>query len=479
MATQQSLGIGMQEIAGRRIAVLGGGLSGRSAAALALKLGAVVELWDSAPSEKLAAMPAGVTVRDGMPESAPSDLPVPDWCIVSPGVPLDSPLHRFAAATGATLLGELEFAAAFCRIPLVGVTGTNGKTTTTELLTACLNAAGVRAVAAGNIGLPLSQVVADGTKADYIVLEISSFQLEHAASLRLTAGIVLNVTPDHLDRHGSFEAYRNLKTGLGRLVVSGGCVVCPESLSSIVAVPSGVSRHLLWTSGAGQAPSGVKPVQGDWGVQPGGVAEYVATAGGFGKWQVRYARPTLQLKGNHNLANLCAVAAVVRALKLPLEDCQGCIGSFRAGAHRIQLVAQAGGVDYYDDSKATDVDAVIQALRTVGPGRGRRVLLIAGGLDKGCTLEEVKTELRMYVKAAFLIGQCRLRLSDAWRDSVPVSTCDSMEAAVQAAAGMAESGDAVLLSPGCASMDMFRDYAHRGECFARAVRDVVAALEQK
>ncbi len=479
MAMQQSLGIGMQEIGGRRIAVLGGGLSGRSAAALALKLGAQVELWDSAPAEKLSGLPSGVTVRGSMPEAAPADLPAPEWCVVSPGIPLDSPLHRFAQGTGAALLGELEFAAAFCRIPLIGVTGTNGKTTTTELLTACLNAAGARAVAAGNIGLPLSQVVADGTKADHIILEISSFQLEHAASLRLAAGIVLNVTPDHLDRHGSFEAYRGLKAGLARLVVPGGCVVCPESLASVVAAPAGVARRLLWVSGAGQAPEGVKPVPGDWGVQPGGAAEYVAAGEGFGKWQVRYARPTLQLKGNHNLANLCAVAAVVRALRLPLEACHGCIGAFRVGAHRIQLVAQAGGVDFYDDSKATDVDAVVQALRTVGPGRGRRVLLIAGGLDKGCTLEEVKTELRMYVKSAFLIGQCRSRLAEAWRDSVPVSQCDSLEAAVQAATEAAQAGDAVLLSPGCASMDMFRDYIHRGEVFVRAVRAALAARGQK
>lgn len=472
MARQDSLGIGFQEIAGRRIAVLGGGSSGRAAAALALKLGAVVEIWDSAEAGTLANLPAGLAaVRGGMPEGAAPGVPAPEWCVVSPGVPTTSPLYRYAQGTGAMMLGELEFAAAFCTRPLIGITGTNGKTTTTELLTACLNACGVKAVAAGNIGLPLSQLVADGCDADYIVLEISSFQLEHCAGLRLMAGVILNITPDHLDRHGSLEAYTALKASLARLVLPGGTLVCPAALTAAIPLPAGLRRCRIWLNApGGGADMGELPKPGDWAVLPPGAAEFVASGGG--RWSVRFMRTQLQLKGNHNLVNLCAAAAIVQALKLPLEACQGCIGAFRAGAHRIQRIATVKGVDYYDDSKATDVDALVQALRTVGPSRGRRVLLIAGGLDKGCTLEEAKTELRMYVKSALLIGQCRRRLADEWRDATEVSQYDTLEAAVQAAANMAQEGDAVLLSPGCASMDMFRDYVQRGVLFAQAVQNL-------
>ena len=363
------------------------------------------------------------------------------------------------------MLGELEFAAAFCKAPLVGITGTNGKTTTTELLTACINATGHKAVAAGNIGLPLSQVVADGCDAEYVVLEISSFQLEHSSRLRLASGALLNVTPDHLNRHHGFENYRALKTGLARLVQPGGCMVCPAALAAEVDVPADVRRCVLWLNGVEDGPS-----EGDWGVLPAGAAERVG-----GAWLLRYQRNRLRLRGNHNLANLGVVAALVEALGLPLEKCQECICGFQAGAHRIQLVADVDGVEYYDDSKATDVDALIQALRTLGPQCGHRILLVAGGLDKGCTLEEAKPELRAYVKSAFLIGQCRERLAACWKNSVPgLSMHGSIEEAVAAAAAVADAGDLVLLSPGCASMDMFRDYAERGERFAAAAKALAA-----
>lgn len=460
----------LPSLTGSPVLVLGAGKSGIAAARLAASRGAAVTILDTAPAERLERAGAqlsgtGIRLVPGFTGGKWMGAAV-SLVIVSPGIALDSPLAEAGKSTGAPLLGELEFAAQLAPWPLYAVTGTNGKTTATELLTACLKESGRRVEAAGNIGLPLSQLVLDAPALDAAVIEVSSFQMEHAEGLHPELAIVLNITPDHLDRHGSMETYRALKLQLLRQILPGGHAVYHAALESwLEPLPQGVSRSRLWL--AGETPELInRPAAQDWQVTAEGLGPIMPP--GLAVTTVK--RSGLNLAGNHNLANVAAVAAAMTALGVPLDQYQQALSQFRAGAHRLQELAEVRGVRYFDDSKATDVDALKQALRTIGPGIGRRVHLIAGGLDKGCSLAEVKTELRMYVKTAYLIGECRERLGQEWGKDVPCQICGSMAEAVQRAAAAAAPGETVLLSPACASMDMFKDYAERGDRFGEAVR---------
>ncbi|MCQ2402622.1 MAG: UDP-N-acetylmuramoyl-L-alanine--D-glutamate ligase [Lentisphaeria bacterium] len=460
----------MNDLSGFRILVLGAGRSGCAAARLARAHGAEVKVLDSAPQEKLASVQEnlareGIVLECGC-TSESWEGPEIFQVVVSPGIALDSPLHRLGESTGAPLVGELEFGASFLHCPFYAVTGTNGKTTTTELLTACLKAAGRKVLAAGNIGLPLSQVALDAPELDALVVEVSSFQMEHAASFRPVVAILLNVTPDHLNRHGSLEKYRECKCRLLEQVPSGGHVVYHSALEMFLNIAPDVSRSRLWLRGETPETTG-RPEAKEWLVEADGLR--VLDADGAAEGTLLMPRSRFQLQGSHNLANALAVVAALDAMGIPLDSYRGALSDFRSGPHRIQTIATRKGVQYVDDSKATDVDAMIQALRTLGPVAGKKLHLIAGGLDKGCALGEVKTELRMYVKDVYLIGACRQRLAVEWGDQVPCRQCQSLEEAVALAAEQSEPGDTVLLSPGCASMDMFRSYEERGERFAAAV----------
>ncbi len=474
----------MSDLSGQRILVLGAGCSGIAAARLARSRGAEVIVVDAAPAEKLVSAQAvlsgeGIALQCGVTGDHWDGAEI-FRVVVSPGIALDSPLHRLGESTGAPLVGELEFGASYLSCPFLAVTGTNGKTTTTELLTACLKGAGYNALAAGNIGLPLSQVALDAPQLDFLVVEVSSFQMEHAASFRPTGALLLNVTPDHLNRHGSFENYRALKCRLLEQVIPGGHAVYHAALEGNLQLDASVRRSRLWFSFEEPKLEG-RPVGQEWRVEADGLhcltlGETVITQASQAAFpleslqdELMMRRASLQLQGNHNLANALAVVALLSSLGIPLEKYRIALCNFRSGPHRIEPVGKKNGVLYVDDSKATDVDAMIQALLTLGTGAGKCIHLIAGGLDKGCALTEVKKQLRIYVKDVFLIGACRQRLAYEWSDEVPCKLCESLEEAVSLAAAQAEDGDIVLLSPGCASMDMFRSYEERGERFVAAV----------
>lgn len=474
----------MTDLTDKRILVLGAGCSGIAAARLARSHGAEVIVLDGAPAEKLGEVPAvlsaeGIALQCGVTGDHWDGAAI-SCVVVSPGIALDSPMHRLGESTGAPLVGELEFGASFLDCPFLAVTGTNGKTTTTELLTACLKGAGFNALAAGNIGLPLSQVALDAPQLDYLVVEVSSFQLEHASTFHPLGAILLNVTPDHLNRHGSFENYASLKARLLNQVVSGGHAVYHAALEESLHLAPNVNRSRLWLSC--EEPKLAERLPGiEWRVEADGL--HWLTAGETVIAQASenplpqeklqdellVRRASLQLQGNHNLANALAVLALMTSLGIPLEKFRMALCNFRSGPHRLQAIAKKNGVLFVDDSKATDVDAMIQALLTLGTGAGKCIHLIAGGLDKGCPLTEVKKQLRIYVKDVFLIGACRHRLAYEWSSEVPCQLCDSLEMAVSMAATQAVDGDIVLLSPGCASMDMFRSYEERGLRFAEAV----------
>ena len=458
----------MSDLLGCRILVLGAGGSGCAAASLARAHGAEVTIVDSAPREKFASilsrleeqgiqLECGVTVEKW-------DGPEIYQVVVSPGIPLDSPLHRLGESTGAPMIGEVDFGASYIDCPILAVTGTNGKTTTVELLSACLDAAGYKVRACGNIGLPVSQVALEGARLDYLVVEISSFQMESSVSFKPRGAILLNVTPDHLDRHGTLECYRGLKTKLLSQVESGGAVVYHAALEKFVALNDAVRRSRLWLCGEHRDFDG-RPDASDWAVESDGL--YRLRENGEGEKIL--SRSGLQLCGSHNLANALAVIAMLDALGINAESYSAALRSFQSGPHRIKVISVRHDVQFVDDSKATDVDAMIQALRTFGTSAGKGIHLIAGGLAKGCTLSEAEPEIRMYVKAVYLIGECKERLASSWKQIVPCTICESMAEAVNCAAEAAIAGETVLLSPGCASMDMFRSYADRGQCFIDAV----------
>ncbi len=466
-----------QDLSGKKAVVLGAGVSGCAAARLAHALGASpVILLDEAQAEKFGDLPQqlasdGITMLCG--EAAQQFDDACDIAIISPGIPNDCAMAARIRAKASAFKGELEFAFRYCPWPVYAVTGTNGKTTTVELFTACLRAVGRKVMACGNIGTPLSQVILEKPALDCLVAEVSSFQLENAADFHPMAAILLNVTPDHLNRHGTIDAYRALKMSLLERLAYCGHAVCNAQLDGEVKYPQGVSRARLWNQGEYNANAKNDGVR-DYVINAQGIAEIEAD----GTETLLVKRSSLQLRGNHNLQNIAAVIAAMSALGYSLADYRMALEGFHSGAHRIQTVVNIASVSYVDDSKATDVDALIQALRTIGPSAGKNIILIAGGLDKGCSLSEVKSELRMYVKSVYLIGQCRERLAQQWQEIVDCTLCESIEDAVEQSAQTATAGDVVLLSPGCASMDQFKDYAERGDRFRLAAERLAAAADK-
>ena len=453
-------------LANQRIVVMGAGASGVAAARLALSLDGKVTLLDSSDQEAVCRRVAGLAEsgvevllgRQADVWPGPGDL-----AVVSPGVAAGSVLGRKARAWGCPVVSELAFGGRYCPWPMLAVTGTNGKTTTVEMLTHCLRAAGLRVEAAGNIGLPLAEVAWRQPELDFLVVEVSSFQLENISDFAPLAAALLNVTPDHLSRHGDMATYLELKLALLRALAPGQTAVVRADLmqNPVVAAAVAGRRVVTFTADAD------------------GFADFRAEAGAIwrreptGSYQRVLAEHELSVRGRHNLENVMAVLALAEAAGMATGRLLPSLRSFRTGAHRLETIAVHGGIQFIDDSKATNVDALAQALRQVGHSGGADIALIAGGVDKGCELDEVLPDLRRYVRKVFLLGSCRDRLAASWGKVVPVEPCAGMAEAVAGAAACVAGGGTVLLSPACASQDMFTDYAHRGACFAEAVRNVL------
>lgn len=450
------------DIKNKNILLLGAGASGSAAARLARAQGANCSLLDEKASECLQDLQENLT-KDGIAcrfgWTAEQQPPPADLIVISPGIKPDSTLGRLALRSTVPVLGELAFAAAFCPWPLLAVTGTNGKTTTVELLTHCLQLAGLRVQAAGNIGLPLSQVVNQPGNWDFVVAEVSSFQLEAAAGFQPVVAALLNVTPDHLDRHGSMSKYLDLKLQLLRQVPPAGSVVIKAELLALPQVKDAIKGKKI-VSFTTQAKTAA-----DFFLQDSTLCQCQA-----GRVRTLFATAALLLKGRHNYENALAVLAMMAAAGLDPETAAAGLGSFSSGKNRLEMVGTWSGVTYINDSKATNAAALCQALETCASPGKRSIILLAGGVDKGCSLEEVLTPLAKYVKKAFLFGECRQQLADVWQAAAPVAVCKDLESAVADASALAQQGDTVLLAPGCASFDMFSDYVHRGQTFIKIVK---------
>lgn len=448
------------DLDGLNVFVFGAGVSGRSAARLAAARQARVFLFDEQASALLQGQlqplqAAGITCLTGAGSGAAVDVPC-HLAVVSPGIRQKTLLGDRLSRLSAPIVSELAFGALYCRRPMLAVTGTNGKTTTVEMLTHCLRQAGYEAEACGNIGLPLSEVALRSVLPEWLVVEVSSFQLEHAENFWPYASALLNVTPDHLDRHGSMAVYLQEKLKLLRQSQREHPVVVRAELMADPAVAAALRQRQVVTFSAG---GGIKA---DYGLQDGRMVRRRPGGGAL-------ALAQLPFSGRHNFENAMAALALAETAGVSFAQAAVGLSTFTTGHHRLELVCERGGVRYINDSKSTNVDALIQALQAVGsPGR-RNIVLIAGGIDKDCDLSEACEYLRWYVRQVLLIGQCRERLQASWGQVVPATLCDTLEEACAEARRTAADGDVVLLSPACASQDMFKDYAHRGQVFGEWV----------
>ena len=429
-----------------KIAVLGYGASGKAAEKLAEFFGFEVVIFDE--GQKL-----GCYKADGS-----ADYAEIDEIVVSPGVPPKSALYGAALASGLPMVSEMEFGFRYCDFPLLAVTGTNGKTTTTELTTHLLQKLGYAAQYCGNIGNPLSELVwfkRQGTveKLDVAVIEVSSFQLEKINNFAPLAAVNLNVTDDHLDRyHGSMMEYSEVKFSIFDRIKDRNNMFLGTMMRQTPELVPEKYKFLLQQTPAIQAADGKVTCLG----------------------QPLLRLDETQLRGAHNCENLLAALSLVGAYagmdKLRSPELIAAVKEFSPGEHRIQVVAQHGGITYINDSKATNPASVLAALEAVGGDHNTCILL--GGLDKGMDFSSLAGAAK-YIKKAVVLGQCRQKMYDTLKDAFPCQLCETFADAVNGACAAACPGDVVILSPSCASMDMFKNYKERGETFTRLVNEFI------
>ncbi|MFS8202973.1 UDP-N-acetylmuramoyl-L-alanine--D-glutamate ligase [Streptomyces sp. CWNU-52B] len=470
---------------GKNITVAGLGVSGISAARALARLGASVTVVDGgdSPAHRERAAPLereGIQVRLADAGTLPEGT---DLVVTSPGWKPDSPLFLAAAAVGVDVVGDVEIAwrlrghGGRKAAPWLAVTGTNGKTTTTRMLASILTAAGLRTAAVGNIGTPIVDVVLGNDDAyadlDVLAVELSSYQLHWAPSLRVHSAAVLNLAPDHLDWHGSMEAYAADK---GR-VYEGNQVAC------VYNVADKATEDLVRGADVEEGCRAVGFTLGTPGPSQLGVVDGILVDRAFVEDRHKQAQELaevadVQPPAPHNVANALAAAALARAYGVPATAVRDGLRAFRPDAHRIEYVAEVDGVAYVDDSKATNTHAAQASLAAY-----ESIVWIAGGLAKGATFDELVAGSAKRLRGVVLFGADRALIHEALTrhaPEVPVVDLDrtdtgTMPAAVQEAARLARAGDTVLMAPACASMDMFANYNQRGDMFAEAVRELGAA----
>ena len=454
-----------------KILICGYGISGRAAARLAAAHGHAVVIVDEHDSPEMQNA-AGQLRREGAEVQfisgwePGSPLPVCNSVIVSPGIRKGTSLFeaaRQALSPGGQWLSELEFALRNIRCPFVSITGTNGKTTTTELTTALLRANGINAESSGNIGAALSECVLEAGRRETgcMVIETSSFQLENIARFPACPAAILNLASDHIDRHGSFEEYARTKFKVFAAPLP------PEQRIMNLSLRPWLEKFLPGTE---VTTFSAERADADFTLENGWIA--------FRGRRI-FELASGQLRGVHNAENMMAALALLRALQnddaLFTEETARALAGFHSGPHRMEVFAQQDGVTYVNDSKATNPHAVNAAVRQFADGKN--LLLILGGLDKGMDFTELEVSFP-HIRQAFLIGQCRDALAAELSDKIPCRMCSGFPEAVQSACAAAKRGDVVMLSPATASMDMFKNYAERGDKFKQLVLEFLDASKK-
>ncbi|MFN2596575.1 MAG: UDP-N-acetylmuramoyl-L-alanine--D-glutamate ligase [Pyrinomonadaceae bacterium] len=450
------------ELAGKKVLVLGAGLSGVAAARFLAARGAVVALNDRKPLEEWTE-DARSLKSEGV-GLVPGDAPT--WLldqiqlvVLSPGVPTKSIPVRYAERAGAQVLGEIELAARFLRGRLVAITGTNGKTTTTTLVGELLESAGLTTQVGGNIGTPLTSLVASSRDDGWTVVEVSSYQLETIRDFHPQVAIVLNLMPDHMDRYESLTDYAAAKHNIFRNQTAGDVAILNADDEIVSSWATGLRAHVTFFSTRRELEEGLF-LRG---------RELVSRTRDGEK--VLLTRDEIKLRGLHNVENVLAALAAGLACGASPDSMRETVRNFAPVEHRLEFVAEAGGVKFFNDSKATNVDAAVKAFKAFAEEPGK-VVLILGGRGKNAPYAPLAPLVEAKARALVLIGEDADRIESELRDHAPTLRATDMADAVRRATDAARPGDVVLLAPACASFDMFENYGHRGRAFKEAVNEL-------
>jgi UDP-N-acetylmuramoylalanine--D-glutamate ligase len=445
----------------KRVLVVGLGKSGVASALFLKAHGAQVTVSDTKSGDELrneipVLLDHGITVETG--GHGDRTFRGQDLIVVSPGVPVDAPPLVQARALGESVIGEIELAARFLPGPIVAITGSNGKTTTTTLSGEIMTAGGFPSFVGGNIGTPAISLAERAKPETVIVLEVSSFQLETIQTFRPKVAVVLNVTPDHLDRHRTFEAYADAKARIFENQRAGDFAVLNADDPTCVAMAKRTQAQVFWFSRQKEVE------QGTW-VRDGNIV----FRDGTGQREIMQVSE-IPLKGAHNLENVLAAVCAGRLMGCAPEKIQQAVRDFKAVEHRLEFVATIRGVDYYNDSKATNVDATIKALESFPAS----IHLILGGKDKGSDYSLLNDLLRQRVKRVYTIGAAAAKIeSQIVFPKGEIVHAETLENAIRKSNAVAQPGDVVLLAPACASFDQFKNYEQRGRVFKEIVKSLL------
>ena len=442
---------------GRKALVVGLAKTGISTAKFLMAQGAVVTTTDMLPASKIKGIDdlqgTGINVETGG-HSVKNFLNA-DLIVLSPGVPPDIGPLQEAKRKGIEIISEIELAYNFIKEPIVAIAGTNGKTTTTTLIGKIFEDAGKAAFVGGNIGLPLIEYVLSEQPAEYLIVEVSSFQLEGVRNFRPHVAILLNITEDHLDRYASFQEYAAAKFRLFENMNKGDYAIVniddPVIKSHVPNLKSQLINVIPFSSS--------KALKQGIYYQDGSI---VYSVGGN---EETYPTRDFKLKGIHNIENIMAAIAAVKACAIPMGVILKTIEGFKGLPHRMELIREINGVSYYNDSKGTNIGALQKSLE----GLSSPVILIAGGKDKGGDYTALNDLIKSKIKLLILLGEAKDKIRDAFKGFTGIAMVESLKQAVCTAYNRAENGDVVLLSPACSSFDMFKDYKERGEIFRKEV----------
>ena len=450
----------MMELKGKKVLVVGLGKSGLAAALFLRRRGAQVTVSDVRSAEALAKDIPALLEEGIMVETGGHGLLTfrrQDLIVVSPGVPLDTPELVQVRNFGLPVIGELELAARFLKGKSVAITGSNGKTTTTALIGEILQEAGKPTLVGGNIGVPVVALIDESTEDSWLVLEVSSFQLETTEQFRPDIAVILNITPDHLDRHGTFENYARAKERIFAAQTAQDCVVLNADNARAAAAASRATAQVYWFSLEHTVTQGAWVAEGEvmYRAAKDAAPEPVMPLSG------------IPLKGEHNVENVLAAVCAARLAGASAAVIRKAVEGFKAVEHRLEYVATLNGVEFYNDSKATNVDATAKAIAAFSSG----IHLILGGKDKNSDYTQLAQLLRSRVRAVYTIGSAAAKIESQLRGVVSLHSCETLDKAVSAAAAAARPGEVVLLAPACSSFDQFESYEHRGRVFKELVNE--------
>lgn len=443
----------------KRVLVVGLGKSGVASALFLKEHGARVTVSDTKSPDRLREeipilLDHGITVETG--GHGERTFRGQDLIVVSPGVPVDAPPLVQARASGEPVIGEIELAAQHLPGPIVAITGSNGKTTTTTLVGEILTAGGLPTLVGGNIGTPAISLVAQARSDTVAVLEVSSFQLETIQTFRPKVAVILNITPDHLDRHRTFDAYVDAKARIFENQQPADFAVLNHDDPTCQTLTNRTHARVFWLSRKKEVKLGAWVRDGQIVFRDDAGQREILLVG------------EIPLKGAHNVENVLAAVCAGALMGCKPEQIARAVRAFKAVEHRLEYVGTVKGVEYYDDSKATNVDATIKALESFPAN----VHLILGGKDKGSDYTVLNDLLRRRVKRVYTIGAAAEKIESHVQGAAEIVHAETLENAVRRASAVAQPGDIVLLAPACASFDQFQSYHHRGQVFKEVVKNL-------